>query len=79
MKNLTYENFRIFGLYVYNRVDYNKFKKLFEKVFNEHNEHYIESKWLEFNSEPLEFVMKLNSEEFFNLIVEEINKSNYKG
>lgn len=74
MKELNFENFRILGLYVFNRIDYSKFLKLMEIT----NDNYAMEKWQKFRSNPFGFMIEY--ELFFNNILKTIiEKENYKG
>jgi hypothetical protein len=67
------QEFRIIGLYLYNRVDYNKFSEL----LGDYEEPYVREKWLSFTSNPLSFC--LNNIEFLENVIKDIKESNYKG
>jgi hypothetical protein len=70
---MTANDFRIIGLYLYNRVDYNKFEELIEDSDN----WYLEDKWNSFINEPLKFC--LNHPVFLENVIKDIEKTNYQG
>jgi hypothetical protein len=76
---MEFKDYKLFWLYIYNRMDYNKFRTLFDRANNTNFEpYYINEKWTEFNNNPAAFIMTHNKS-FFGLIQESIRKENYQG
>jgi glutamate synthase domain-containing protein 1 len=72
------KEFTIFGKYILNQLNYEKFKELFQKGVNQPlSESYIEQKWKMFNQNNLSFLICYS--ELTTEILKEIEKIKYKG
>ena len=74
---MDYNNINILRKFLYNRVDYDYFKKLLEKAYDRNfDEFYIMEKFEVFISRPFDVVLSFG-EGFINIIAEEIERIGY--
>jgi len=78
MKTLNYNNLIILKKFLYNQVNFDYFKKLFEKAFGPQDDFYLMEKFELFQRCQIDAVLKFE-EKFLNIILDEIEKTGYKG
>jgi len=72
--------FRLICLYIFNKVDFDKFCDIFAELFNiykKDNYDYLLGKWDDFNRNQMSFI--INHKGFDEVVLKMIKKENYQG
>jgi len=76
---VNFNDLKIIQKFLYNRVDFDLFKKLWYNTFGtSFIDDYLMEKFRQFRDCPINFILAQN-EELFNEVLKEIKKRNYKG
>ncbi len=77
---LNYETLNLFHKYLYNRVNYKKFKSILQRGLgiNPLSDDYLNSKWKQFQKCPIQFIASCG-EYTFNAVLKDMIDENYKG
>jgi len=74
--NINYEDLRVLTLYCLNRVDFDKFKELDDRNFEDN---YYITLFQEFTGNPLNYIVTRGEKQLLENITKEIIKTDYKG
>jgi len=74
--NIKYEDLRVLILFCLNRVDFNKFKELDARNFEDN---YYITLFQEFTGNPLNYIVTRGESQLLENITKEIIKTDYKG
>lgn len=78
MMNITYYEVAVFYKYCVNRVDMDKFVEMMIIIYPGHKS-YVEGLWDMFRNDPMNFIVTRGERHLFSIILEEIEKKDYKG
>ena len=76
---MDYQKFLKLSLYLYNRVDYEKFFQLFQETFGNVSNAYVKEKWELFKRGPVDFLLTFRNKKFFDNVQKHIKNENYEG
>jgi hypothetical protein len=74
---MSYKELDILYKFCYNRMDYSMFQRMMKLKYSDVG--YIAEKWPLFKKDQIGFIISRGEKVLFDSIVDEINKTNYKG
>jgi hypothetical protein len=78
--NLKVEDLDLLHKYLYNKVDFDEFKKLLEIEIPFVDDNYAKEKWEIFNKNQISFICSImGSQKMLDKVIEDIKNKNYEG